>query len=182
MSTDAPNYRALADFATAAIGYGLCDPRRLVAWADALIVASDVPPEWMMDLSIVDVSDPHALRSALRAVPGEPNATETLELLGACVLREWRASRLSAPLALGIGYDVYMGGLHWINGGRGDSLRRDLRWGSDLAYTHDMLGAGFGTDAHLREVIDCELLRFEPAIARLPWWVAPPAANERGES
>jgi hypothetical protein len=78
MSNPSIGQRLLADFAFYALRFKLIEAAKVVSWADELIADSKSPPPWMVDLSLVDKSDPHATLVLLRQVPGEPNLEESL--------------------------------------------------------------------------------------------------------
>src|SRR5688572_15446376 len=95
MSASGIDYRILANFASDALYFGLIEPAKIIAWADELIAASDVPTLWMIEVSLADLTDPMALYAALGAVPGTPDKSESVNLLSALVLREWRRGALT---------------------------------------------------------------------------------------
>ena len=90
--------RDIADFYRLALQ--TCNPTRqlvrishVIAWVDTLIAATDVPDEWMFNVSLAKTPD--VVISALSHVP--PPATEYLSasLLVAYVNRLWSSSMLS---------------------------------------------------------------------------------------
>ncbi len=107
MPTEPIGLRLLADFASDAVHFELLEPAKVVAWADSLIAGSELPPPWMMDLSLVDQSDPLAVRAALREVPGESDFSQSIRLLNGLVLREWRRKKLTIGQVRGIAWQLY---------------------------------------------------------------------------
>ena len=161
MSLLSNRHRVLADFALYALRFKLIEAAKIVAWADALIAESELPAPWMIDLSLVDKSDPHAVLVLLRQVPGEPNLQESLGLLNGLVSREWRNGRLTIGEVRGIGWMLYM-----------DNVERPdfSKWGVVVECQGEELDAGYLSEAELRGVIDKELVRFQPDLERLPGW------------
>jgi hypothetical protein len=154
-------YRILADCASYALRFKLIEPAKIVAWADALIAESELPAPWMIDLSLVDKSDPHAVLVLLRQVPGEPKLQDSLALLSALVLREWRSGRLTIGEVRGFGWELY----------RIYPERLDLtEWGVVVECKGEELDAGYMSDAEMRGVIENELGRFESDLQRLLGW------------
>ena len=155
--------KVLADFAAQAIHFVLLDPTNVVAWADRQIAAGEIPPPWLIDLSLVNPEDPMAVQSALRAVPGEPDPQQSLLLLNALVLRDWRRGRLSIGRVCGIGWQLYRDQYE-----RGDDTNA---WGVVVECNGDELDNGFISQAEMRQIIDFELGRFAGYLPRLPSWV-----------
>jgi|HubBroStandDraft_4_1064222.scaffolds.fasta_scaffold125761_1 hypothetical protein len=161
MSNPSIGQRVLADFAFYALRFKLIEAAKVVSWADELIADSKSPPPWMVDLSLVDKSDPHATLVLLRQVPGEPNLEESLDLLNGLVLREWRNGRLTIGEVRGIGWVLYMDNVE-----RPDSSK----WGVVVECKGEEMDNGYLSEAQLRDVIDNQLARFEPELRRLPDW------------
>ena len=161
MSLPSIGQRVLADFALYALRFKLIEAAKIVSWADALIAESEFPAPWMIDVSLVDKSDAHAILVLLRQVPGEPKLQDSLALLSALVLREWRSGRLTIGEVRGIGWVLYMDNVE-----RPDSSK----WGVVVECQGEELDAGYLSEAELRGVIDKELARFEPDLQRLPGW------------
>jgi hypothetical protein len=161
MPTKPIGLRVLADFASDAVHFELLEPAKVIAWADSMIGAADVPPPWMIDLSLADQSDPLAVRAALREVPGEPDPDQSTRLLNALVLREWQRGRLTIGRVRGIGWRLYSSELE----------RRDLsRWGVVVECEGESLDDGSISESTLRGIIDRELVPFEADVRQLPPW------------
>jgi hypothetical protein len=161
MPTEPIGLRLLADFASDAVHFELLEPAKVIAWADSLIAGSELPPPWMMDLSLVDQSDPLAVRAALREVPGESDFGQSIRLLNGLVLREWRRKKLTIGQVRGIGWQLC----------RSEFERQDLsQWGVVVECEGDSLDEGYISEATMREIIDRELAPFEHDARRLPPW------------
>lgn len=159
--------RVLADFASDAVHFALLEPAKVVAWADSLIADSQVPPPWMIDLSLVNLSDPLAVRAALREVPGASDPPQSIGLLNGLVLREWRHGKLTIGRVRGIGWQLY----------RSEFERHDLsqwgdlrQWGVVVECIGESLDEGHISEFTMREIIDRELSAFEQDARRLPSW------------
>jgi hypothetical protein len=161
MSLPPIRQRVLADFALYALRFKLVEPTNIVLWADALVADSECPAPWMIDLSLVDRSDPHAMLVLLRQVPGEPDLQESLGLLSGLVLRDWKNGRLTISDVRGIGWELYMRNVERPN---------SSKWGVVVECQGEELDAGYLSEVELRAVIENELARFEPNLQRLPHW------------
>jgi hypothetical protein len=161
MSLPSIGQRVLADFALYALRFKVIEAAKIVSWADELIANSESPAPLMIDLSLVDNSDPHSILVLLRQVPGEPNLEESLDLLNGLVLREWRNGRLTIGGVRGIGWVLYMDNVE-----RPDSSK----WGVVVECKGEEMDDGYLSEAHMRDLIDHELARFEPELRRLPHW------------
>ena len=161
MPTEPIGTRVLADFASDAVHFELLEPAKVIAWADSLIAGSEMPPPWMMDLSLADQSDPLAVRAALREVPGESDVAQSVRLLNALVLREWRHGNLTIGRVRGIGWQLY----------RSEFERHELsQWGVVVECEGENLDEGYISEGTMREIIDRELAPFENDVRRLPPW------------
>jgi hypothetical protein len=155
------SYRAIADFAEDAICFSLIGPTRVVAWADSLIAEVETPLEWMIDLSMVDQSDPAAIEGALRAVPGQSDWNKSLALLNGLVLREWRRGILTMLRVCAIGWQQYL---------RHPDLEV-THWAVDTEDAASSLQLGSISETEMRAIINRNLAQFEPAAVLLPAWV-----------
>lgn len=160
MSSETTELRVLADFASDALRFRLLDPAKVVAWADAMIDEVDIARPWMMDLSLANPNDPDELRAALKSVPGTPNPSQSLRLLSALVLREWREGRLTFDRLRGIGWQLH-----------GDGFPPGARdWGLHVEVTGEDYDNHFMTGEELDRWIESELREFEDDLTRLPPW------------
>ncbi|QOV91681.1 hypothetical protein [Humisphaera borealis] len=161
MLTPPLDLRVLAQFASDAIHFELLDPANVIVWADSLIAESDIPPPWLIDLSLVDPSDSLAVRAALRAVPGEPDVDQSDRLLNSLVLREWQRGKLTTQRICTIGWQLYTR----------DPDRRELtQWGVVVDHSGEQLDDGCISKETMRETIDQELVPFADDVPRLPPW------------
>jgi hypothetical protein len=159
MAKELTGQRVVADFAAYVLRFGLLQPAQVIAWADALIAHSDVAAPWMLDLSLVDKSDPHAVVAQLRRVPGDSNLRESIDLLSGLVLRQWKGGRLTIGDVRGIGWRVHL------------EHPDCCHWGAAVECRGEELDDGHISEADMREVIDRELASFWPELQRLPSWV-----------
>jgi hypothetical protein len=151
-----------AEFAAEALNCGLIGRRAVVAWADAVITATDgIAPAWAIDLSLVP-DDPHELLVRLRQVEG-PRGDAAMWMLMALIARRWFGGELTMRDVARIGWH-----LHFDDRVRGNE---DLDWGIQVDDDFDMLAIGHMTEADVRASIDETLNRFQDRAAALPAWV-----------
>jgi hypothetical protein len=163
MPTEPTDQKVLADFAADALRFDLIKTAGVVAWADEMITNLDAaPPAWLVDLSLADPLDPHALIVALHAVPGSPNSAASVALLNGLVLREWRFGHLTIGRVRGIGWRLYRA--EFESGDTG------MLWGVIVECEGETLDQGLISQKKMREIIDRELGRFEESLLQLPEW------------
>jgi hypothetical protein len=157
----APTYRVLADFAYDALYLRLIKPEQVVAWADSMIAATEAPPEWMIELSMVDQSDILAIFEKLRAVPGQPG-DQSLSLLNGLVWREWSRNNLTIGRVRGIGWEI-----HRRHPGRLDYTSWGIAVDDDFGVSLD---EGHITEAQMCDAISRLLGAFSQDALALPHW------------
>jgi hypothetical protein len=162
MPTELIDQKILADFAAEALQFDLIKTASVVAWADELIANLDTsPPAWLVDLSLVDPLDPHAVIVALHAVPGSPNPAGSAALLNGLVLREWRFGHLTIGRVRGIGWQLYRTEFE---------SRNTAMWGVVVECEGETLDQGLISEKKMRQIIDRELGGFEESLRQLPEW------------
>jgi len=82
----------LAEFARVALSLDLIAIENVIAWADDIILKSDEPPYWAIELA---EATEFTVYGVLKHVPGASDSTVIFTLVLALLYRNWSAGKLS---------------------------------------------------------------------------------------
>jgi hypothetical protein len=102
-----PSHRDYGEFFLLAVQFRILDVSHVRAWADGLMEQTDIPPAWMIDLSLCDI---HTAAEYLRNVPGDADADLVDRLIAACVRKRWRLGLLSTDRVVKAGAGLFCEG------------------------------------------------------------------------
>src|SRR4051812_27469506 len=101
-----PTDRDFAEFAGAALSFGLLWPEAVIAWGDAVVASRPPVPGWAVELSLAAVNTVRTLPDLLSDVPGETSDDTPLQLLLGLLYQEWHAGRLDWRAVQGIAWEL----------------------------------------------------------------------------
>ena len=109
MSVEAtPTSKDIAEFVRLMVHFGFLGPEDIVRWADWILVESDEPPTWAIDLSLTRGQEAVEL---LKRVDGDGHEGLAVQLLCAYLRRLWYEKKVDMMQLRRIGWDLHCQGL-----------------------------------------------------------------------
>ncbi len=105
MSQSAPSTKDLAEFARLGLHLDLLKHSAVVEWADELIREGDVPPVWLIDVSL---SDSESVDRTLSKAPGVFDEQLPIRMIHALVRHRWSSGSFTISGIRRLGWRVYI--------------------------------------------------------------------------
>lgn len=159
----------LAEFARVALSLDLISVANVIAWADDIILKSDEPPYWAIELA---EATSRTLVDALKSVPGQADKASACVLLATLLRRRWLSNDLDWRAVRWIADDLAY--RTFQDDELPDWLEMQLKsLSGELEYSdeYDLVTIKRLPPENPAASIMKWLLPFEKFELRLPWWV-----------
>jgi hypothetical protein len=150
----------LAEFARLALAYELLTVSEIRQWGDLLLLSSDDPANWMIEVSLIN---PENAYQVLKAVPGRSDDRRTAELTCVILTVRWKSGQADIHTVRRVGWDFHL--LELLP----EIDQTD--WGVVLEVECEGLSEGWRTESEVKDLINESLAQYQALATELPDWV-----------